>query len=165
MPLEVAANKKLHELNNLALENDMNFFIIPIELCTDNAAMIAWAGCLRMIRRFLNSLDVSAKARWPLERSENRMSEKQDFKNISIVGAGAWGTALAEVMSRRGHQINLWAKENSVVNSINSKHENDVFLPNVKLSNLIVAFNNLEQITKCDLLLVVSPAQHTRKHY
>ena len=91
------------------------------------------------------------------------MSEKQDFKNISIVGAGAWGTALAEVMSRRGHQINLWAKENSVVNSINSKHENDVFLPNVKLSNLIVAFNNLEQITKCDLLLVVSPAQHTRE--
>ena len=55
------------------------------------------------------------------------MSEKQDFKNISIVGAGAWGTALAEVMSRRGHQINL------------------------------------EQITKCDLLLVVSPAQHTRE--
>ena len=54
-----------------------------------------------------------------LRRSENRMSEKQDFKNISIVGAGAWGTALAEVMSRRGHQINLWAKENSVVNSIN----------------------------------------------
>ena len=91
------------------------------------------------------------------------MSEKQDFKNISIVGAGAWGTALAEVMSRRGHQINLWAKENSVVNSINSKHEDDVFLPNVKLSNLIVAFNNLEQITKCDLLLVVSPAQHTRE--
>ena len=96
-------------------------------------------------------------------RSESKMSEKQNFRNISIVGGGAWGTALAEVMSRQGHQINLWAKESSVVNSINSKHENDVFLPNIKLSNLIVAFNNLEQITKCDLLLVVSPAQHTRE--
>ena len=46
-----------------------------------------------------------------LRRSENRMSEKQDFKNISIVGAGAWGTALAEVMSRRGHQINYGRKK------------------------------------------------------
>ena len=88
---------------------------------------------------------------------------QDNFRNISIVGAGAWGTALAEVMSRQGHQINLWAKESAVVNSINSSHENDVFLPNVKLSDLIVAFNNLEQITNCDLLLVVSPAQYTRE--
>ena len=88
---------------------------------------------------------------------------QDNYRNISIVGAGAWGTALAEVMSRQGHQINLWAKESAVVNSINSSHENDVFLPNVKLSDLIVAFNNLEQITNCDLLLVVSPAQYTRE--
>ena len=52
------------------------------------------------------------------------MTEKQNFKNISILGAGAWGTALAEVMSRQGHQINLWAKESAVVSSINSSHEN-----------------------------------------
>ncbi len=39
----------------------------PIELCTDNAAMIAWAGCLRVDKGLLNTLDVSAKARWPLE--------------------------------------------------------------------------------------------------
>ena len=50
------------------------------------------------------------------------MTEKQNFKNISILGAGAWGTALAEVMSRQGHQINLWAKESAVVSSINSSH-------------------------------------------
>ena len=49
---------------------------------------------------------------------------QDNYRNISIVGAGAWGTALAEVMSRQGHQINLWAKESAVVNSINSSHEN-----------------------------------------
>jgi len=54
-------------LNNLAQENDMNFTSPPIELCTDNAAMIAWAGCLRINRGLLNTLDVSAKARWPLK--------------------------------------------------------------------------------------------------
>ena len=64
----VAANKKIvNELNNLAQENDMNFTSPPIELCTDNAAMIAWAGCLRVDKGLLNTLDVSAKARWPLE--------------------------------------------------------------------------------------------------
>ena len=64
----VAANKKIvNGLNNLAQENDMNFTSPPIELCTDNAAMIAWAGCLRVDKGLLNTLDVSAKARWPLE--------------------------------------------------------------------------------------------------
>ena len=64
----VAANKKIvNGLNNLAQENDMNFTSPPIELCTDNAAMIAWAGCLRINKGLLNTLDVSAKARWPLE--------------------------------------------------------------------------------------------------
>ena len=53
---------------------------------------------------------------------------QDNYRNISIVGAGAWGTALAEVMSRQGHQINLWAKERAVVESINSSHENDIFL-------------------------------------
>ncbi len=66
--LIVAANKKIvNGLNNLAQENDMNFTSPPIELCTDNAAMIAWAGCLRVDKGLLNTLDVSAKARWPLE--------------------------------------------------------------------------------------------------
>ena len=45
----------------------MNFTSPPIELCTDNAAMIAWAGCLRVNKGLFNTLDVSAKARWPLE--------------------------------------------------------------------------------------------------
>tara|TARA_B100001121_G_C18600042_1_gene579061 strand:- start:100 stop:1104 length:1005 start_codon:yes stop_codon:yes gene_type:complete len=88
---------------------------------------------------------------------------QDNYRNISIVGAGAWGTALAELISRQGHQINLWAKESSVVHSINASHENNIFLPNVRLSDLIVAFNNIEQITNCDLLLVVSPAQYTRE--
>ena len=64
----VAANKTIRKrLSVLVKQKDLNIIFPPIELCTDNGVMIAWAGCLRMSKGFLNSLDVSAKARWPLE--------------------------------------------------------------------------------------------------
>ena len=67
--LEILFNQEasIDKFSLFYLDNDMNFSSPPIELCTDNAVMIAWAGCLRMSKGFLNSLDVSAKARWPLE--------------------------------------------------------------------------------------------------
>ena len=85
-----------------------------------------------------------------IRRSENHMNSDNKFRNISVVGAGAWGTALAEVISRQGNQVNLWAKEQSVTKSINSNNENSMYLPDIKLSKLIIAFNNIEQITNCD---------------
>jgi len=91
------------------------------------------------------------------------MNSDNKFRNISVVGAGAWGTALAEVISRQGNQVNLWAKELSVTKSINSNNENSMYLPDIKLSKLIIAFNNIEQITNCDLMLMVTPAQYIRQ--
>ena len=49
--------------------------------------------------------------------------------NVGIIGAGAWGTALAAALARGGHKVELWALEEDVVESINNAHENKRFLP------------------------------------
>jgi glycerol-3-phosphate dehydrogenase (NAD(P)+) len=86
----------------------------------------------------------------------------QNYKKISVIGAGAWGTALAEVISRQGNEVNLWAREGDVVKSINTSNTNDLYLPNIKLSKLIIAQNNITDVLNCDLLLMVTPAQFMR---
>ena len=86
----------------------------------------------------------------------------QHYKKISVIGAGAWGTALAEVISRQGNEVNLWAREGDVVKSINTSNTNDLYLPNIKLSKLIIAQNNITDVLNCDLLLMVTPAQFMR---
>ena len=69
----VASNKSIGKsLNELALENNMEFVAPPIKFCTDNAAMIAWAGGLRLLSGQEDSLEISVKSRWPL--NEMRIS-------------------------------------------------------------------------------------------
>ena len=84
------------------------------------------------------------------------------YKKISVIGAGAWGTALAEVISRQGSKVNLWAREDSVVNSINTSNTNDLYLPSIKLSEHIIAHKDLSDVLDCDLILMVTPAQFMR---
>ncbi|GIS05628.1 MAG: hypothetical protein CM15mP109_03840 [Candidatus Dadabacteria bacterium] len=84
------------------------------------------------------------------------------YKKISVIGAGAWGTALAEVISRQGSKVNLWAREDNVVNSINTSNTNDLYLPNIKLSELISAHKDFSDVLNCDLMLMVTPAQFMR---
>ncbi len=81
---------------------------------------------------------------------------------IGIVGAGAWGTALAQVAAGGGEQVLLWAFEPEVVDAINRDHENALYLPGIALSPAIVATGDLAALGACDALLVVAPAQHLR---
>ncbi len=79
-----------------------------------------------------------------------------------VIGAGAWGTALAQLLASDGQHVALWALEPDVVDAINRAHENPLYLPNIPLSPSVQATGDMAELAACDLLLVVSPAQHLR---
>ena len=81
---------------------------------------------------------------------------------IGVIGAGAWGTALAQVLSEGQDELLLWAREPEVVEQINNSHENKSFLPGQNLRQAIVATQDWDAISSCDILLLVTPAQHLR---
>lgn len=81
---------------------------------------------------------------------------------IGVIGAGAWGTALAQTYAVEGKPITLWAREDDVVQSINTGRENTLFLKGVPLSSNITATTDLLETARCDILLMVTPAQHLR---
>ena len=80
---------------------------------------------------------------------------------IGVVGGGAWGTALAQVIAA-SEDVILWARETPVVAAINATHENADFLPGVTLSPRIRATGTTGELAAADLWLVVAPAQHLR---
>lgn len=84
------------------------------------------------------------------------------MQTIGIIGAGAWGTALAQSLANPDRKVMLWAREPEVVAAINGRHENIVFLPGVTLNPAITATNDLAAAAACDTLLLVTPAQHVR---
>ena len=81
---------------------------------------------------------------------------------IGIIGGGAWGTALAQVIASGGENIILWAREADVVASINEVHENSLFLSGLKLDKRITATADIAEASACAVLLIVAPAQHLR---
>lgn len=82
--------------------------------------------------------------------------------SIGVIGAGAWGTALAQVLAAGGRDVTIWAREPEVVEAINTKHENTMFLSGIPLDHTLKATSNLDEITTCHILLVVTPAQFVR---
>jgi glycerol-3-phosphate dehydrogenase (NAD(P)+) len=86
------------------------------------------------------------------------------MENISVIGAGSWGTALAVALARKGRPIKLWAYELEVAASIRDGHENTLFLPGVKLPPSIEATNNLQEaLAGAFIVLTVMPSHVCRR--
>lgn len=87
----------------------------------------------------------------------------QPVHNIGVIGAGAWGTALAKHLAEKGLNVRLWAYEQEVVNAINTTHENSIFLTGVALPRTLVATSSLaDAVEGCDGILFVVPSHVTR---
>jgi len=83
-------------------------------------------------------------------------------QTIGIIGAGAWGTALAAAVQRAGPNIVLQAHEPEVASTINAQHENSIFLPGVPLDEGIRATANIAEAVNAEAVLLVAPAQFLR---
>ena len=83
------------------------------------------------------------------------------MQSIGIVGAGAWGTALAATAQRAGRRTLIWAREAEVAQSINQQGRNALFLPDIALEG-VKATTELADLTGFDALLLVVPAQFLR---
>lgn len=78
---------------------------------------------------------------------------------IGVIGAGAWGTALAQMIASDGSEVLLWAYEAEVADAINTAHTNPLYLPSATLAPTIRATSDLADLAECQTLLVVTPAQ------
>lgn len=63
--------------------------------------------------------------------------------NIAVIGGGSWGTALAGLLARKGHSVSLWVYEKEVVESIQRRHENSLYLPGFSLPKNLSARTDL----------------------
>ena len=81
---------------------------------------------------------------------------------IGVIGAGAWGTALATVAARNGHHVALWDPAPEISAMVNREHRHPFALPNVALDPTIVGKEDLEEVATAALLLIAVPAQSMR---
>src|SRR3974377_1214393 len=86
------------------------------------------------------------------------------MSRISVIGAGAWGTALALVLGRKkSHLVRLWANERDVCESISTRRVNKLFLPGVSVPKSVQVTNDLVlALEGAEIVVSVMPSQHCR---
>ncbi|MBQ7157893.1 MAG: NAD(P)-dependent glycerol-3-phosphate dehydrogenase [Treponema sp.] len=80
-------------------------------------------------------------------------------KNVGVIGAGAWGSGLAQALARGGHKVEVWAREQDVVDAINNEHENKRYLPGFPLSENLTASTDIRHVASDkEFLILASPS-------
>jgi glycerol-3-phosphate dehydrogenase (NAD(P)+) len=84
----------------------------------------------------------------------------QNKPAIGILGAGAWGTAIAKLLSDKNSNVLLWAKETQVKKVIEKNRINKIYLDKIKLNKSLKITNHLEDLSELDILFIVVPTQY-----
>ena len=91
-------------------------------------------------------------------------SQNNHIKRVGVVGAGCWGTTLADLLGLKGYAVDLWAYEQAVKQQIESEHQNGLFLPGVTLSENISPTNDIERaVSDKPMVLIVVPSHVMRE--
>ena len=84
------------------------------------------------------------------------------YSHMGVVGAGAWGTALALVAAQAGRRVTLWAREREVLEAVRTHGENTPVLPGVPLPGGIQVTGEIPETVRAEALILAAPAQHVR---
>ncbi len=83
---------------------------------------------------------------------------------LSVIGAGSWGTALAQLFSEKFDKVFIWDRNEDIINSINKNHINPKYFSEYRLSENISASLEIDEVFQAgDIILVVIPVQHIRE--
>ncbi len=82
---------------------------------------------------------------------------------IAVIGGGAWGTALADLLARKGEQVTIWAREQDVVDGVNRRHVNEIFLPGASLAPALRAEGDMAAaIRGAETIVAAAPSHAVR---
>lgn len=85
-------------------------------------------------------------------------------QRIVVLGAGSWGTALANLLAEKGEEVVVWSFEPDVADGINQRHENARYLSGIALAPELQATTDIAEATRgASVVVTVSPSQHTRQ--
>jgi glycerol-3-phosphate dehydrogenase (NAD(P)+) len=85
------------------------------------------------------------------------------YRKVAVIGAGAWGTALAATLARAGTSVRLWGRSEDVLSEINTQHTNGAYLPGVDLPPSLVATGDMAQAVRgAEAVLIVVPSSALR---
>ncbi len=84
------------------------------------------------------------------------------IQKLGIIGAGSWGTALAQTALRAGREVTLWARDPALAKAINEQRENPRYLPGIALDPALHATGDPAEAAAAEAVLLVTPAQHVR---
>ena len=86
------------------------------------------------------------------------------MKRIAIIGAGSWGTALAIIAARAGHEVRLWSRNPDVISSINAHHVNPFYLSFAEIPERVAAFSEIAAaVHQAEHVIFAAPSHAARE--